>query len=67
MTEYHATMWGTDAVSDTPSTSTGNGTLQLGQSHQASHSRSVQEPTEVNLDAEMMASPSGEEHVVTSQ
>ena len=27
----------------------------------------MQDPTEVNLDAEMMASPSGEEHVVTSQ
>ena len=57
----------TEARSDTPSLYNGEGDLQLGQIHQVIHSNSLQNPTDINPDAEMLASPSGEDNGVPSQ
>ena len=67
MTEEPASAQGIEARSDTPSPSTEEGAHHLGRSHQVSHSNSAQNPTEVNLDAVTLDSPSGEEYDVPSQ
>ena len=67
ITEDPAPVQVIEAISETPSPSTGEGSHHLGWIHQVIQYNSVKNPTEVNLDAEMLASPSGEEHNVSSQ
>ena len=67
MTEETASAQGIEAISDNSCPSTVGGDHNLGQSHQVVHSNGAQNPTEVNLDTEILASPSGEEHDVPSQ
>ena len=67
ITEDPTSVQGIEARSDNPSQSNGEGSQHLGHINQASHSKSVESPTEVNLDAEKLALPSGEENNVTSQ
>ena len=67
MTEDTTTMQDIEVIPDTPIPSTVEGAYHLGRIHQVSHSNSAQNPTEVDLDAATLASPSGEEHNVPSQ
>ena len=67
MTEKPETLQGTDASSETPIRSTGEGNLQRGNINQLRNFNSVKYPTEVNLDADIMDSPSGVKHDVPSR
>ena len=67
MTEEPASLQGSSAISETPSPFYGEGTLQLGHSQQVIHFKSAQSPTEVNLDAATMDSPSVEDHEMPSR
>ena len=66
MTEDNESAQGIESRSDTPDPSTGYRVHHLGRIHQTSHSNSVQNSTEVNIDAAIMDSPSEEEHNVPS-
>ena len=66
MTEDPESTQGIEAISYTPSPSTGYGDHQLGWSHQVIHSNSAQNNTEVNLDKSTLDSTSGEKHDVHS-
>ena len=66
ITEDPVSEQGIEASSDTLIHSTGEGSHHIGRSHQIIYSNSVQNPTDVNLDAKTMASPSGEEHDLPS-
>ena len=57
----------TETIPDTPIPFAIDVSLQLGLNHKVIQSNSVQNPTEINLDASMMASPSVEEHNMPSQ
>ena len=67
ITEEPASTRVTASISDTPSSYTLEGSLQLCQSHQVRHSNIVQNPTNINLDEATLDSTSVEEHAVPSQ
>ena len=67
MIEEPVSVKGTEASSDITIPSTGEVSLQLGQSHQVIHSNSVQTTTEIKTDMENLSSIRVEEHNVPSQ
>ena len=67
ITEHPESVQVIEFISDTQSHSNGEGYHQLVTIHQVSHSKSVQNPIEVKLNAETPDSPSGEEHGTPSQ
>ena len=67
MTEDPVSEQGIEASSDTPSPYTVEVFLTLGKIHQAMHSISAQNPTDINLYVKNLASQSGAEHNLPSQ
>ena len=67
MTEEPVSVQVIKAISNTPIPSTGEVSHHLRRIHQVSHYNSSQNPTEINLDVETLASPSVEEHEFPSQ
>ena len=62
MTEEPKSVQGIESSLGTKSPSTGEGEHHLGWIYQVSHSNSLKNPTDINLDTAILDSTSGEEH-----
>ena len=66
MTEEPASSQVTEAISETPISSVGEGTLNIGQTNPVGHFNIVKDPTDVNLYITILSFPITENHDVPS-